>query len=69
VAADTQTTGRTRIVIVDGELTVLRRPRVTQVDRTDEIQRLAAKAIVSIAPADHPLVATARERLAQPAGK
>lgn len=43
--------------------------RFTQVDRSDAIQRLAATAIVAIAPADHPLVATARERLAQPESK
>ena len=39
------------------------------VDRSDVIQRLAAKAIVAVAPADHALVAAARERLAQPEAK
>lgn len=36
------------------------------VDRTDEIQRLAAAAILAIASADHPLVDIARERLEHP---
>lgn len=39
--------------------------RTTKVDRSDVIQRLAATAIVAVAPAGHALVATARERLAQ----
>lgn len=43
--------------------------RTAKVDRTDQIQRLAATAILAIAPADHPLVAKARERLAQPVAK
>ena len=43
--------------------------RSFEVDRSDEIQRLAATAIVAVAPAGHALVATARERLAQPEAK
>jgi hypothetical protein len=40
-----------------------------QVDRTEQIRRLAATAIVAIAPPEHALVATARTILAQPAAK
>lgn len=43
--------------------------RSIRADRSDVIQRLAAKAIVAVAPADHALVVVARERLAQPEGK
>jgi hypothetical protein len=43
--------------------------RTTQVDRSDVIQRLAARAILAVAPADHALLAAARERLARPVAK
>jgi hypothetical protein len=46
-----------------------RSSRSMSVDRSDDIQRLAATAIVAIAPADHGLVVVARERLAQPEAK
>jgi hypothetical protein len=45
------------------------RMRTSKVDRTEQIRRLAATAIVAIAPPDHPLVATARTILAEPAAK
>ena len=56
---------------------VLSRPRwnddgratADRVDLTDQIHRLAAAAILAAAPADHELVAPARERLALPAAK
>ena len=41
----------------------------TEVDRTDAIQRLAAETMLLIGPSDHPLLRTARARLAQAAGK
>ncbi|MCU0864544.1 MAG: hypothetical protein MUC36_12165 [Planctomycetes bacterium] len=43
------------------------RSRVTKVDRTDELQRLAAAAILAVAPADHAQVPLARARLEAPA--
>jgi hypothetical protein len=46
-----------------------RSSRTIEVDRSDEIQRLAAAAILAVAPADHALLAVARERLAQPEAK
>jgi hypothetical protein len=37
------------------------------VDRSDLVQRLAADAILAVAPTDHALVAVARARLGRPA--
>ncbi|HEX6812532.1 MAG TPA: hypothetical protein VF384_12980 [Planctomycetota bacterium] len=45
------------------------RIRTRQVDRTEQIRRLAAAAIVAIAPPEHALVATANKILAEPAAK
>jgi hypothetical protein len=43
--------------------------KTMNVDRTAQVRRLAATAIVAIAPPEHALVATARTILAQPAAK
>ena len=45
------------------------RSRSRQVDRSDLVQRLAADAILAVAPTDHALVAVARARLGKPAAE
>jgi hypothetical protein len=46
-----------------------RRSRSRQVDRSDLVQRLAADAILAVAPPEHALVAVARARLGKPAAE
>ncbi|MCU0862338.1 MAG: hypothetical protein MUC36_00980 [Planctomycetes bacterium] len=46
-----------------------RQADTNEVDRTDAIQRLAAETMLLIGPADHPLLRSARARLAEAAGK